>query len=137
MPPPQQRCALPLLLAPRQRRSEPLHVQAPLKVLSEILHHHRLARATEERVTVAIVELDHQADAAVALCGESPSTLRMLRLPIASPTSFLHTGPPSPYQRGACAESHSKLTPPSFPSTTSTSTQTTFASHLSEPPPRL
>jgi hypothetical protein len=75
------------------------------------------------------------ANAAIALRSESPSALCMLRLPVASPTSFPRAGPPSPHQRGACAESRSKLTSQSFPSATSASTRTTFAGHLPEPPP--
>jgi hypothetical protein len=66
------------------------------KVLSETLHHRHLARAAGERVAMAVVELDRQADAAVTLHGELPSTLHMLRLPVASPTSFPCAGPPSP-----------------------------------------
>jgi hypothetical protein len=52
---------------------------------------------------------------AVTLHGELPSALHMLRLPVASSTSFPCAGPPSPHQRIACAESCSKLTSPSFP----------------------
>jgi hypothetical protein len=45
----------------------------------------------------------------------SPSVLHMLWFPVASPTSFLRTGPPSPRQRRAGAESCSKPTSSSFP----------------------
>jgi hypothetical protein len=89
--------------------------RTPPEVLSEILRPCRLARAAGERVIVAIVELDRQADVVVALHGELLSTLCMLRFLVASPTSLPRAGSSSPYQRRACTEIRSKPTSLSFP----------------------
>jgi hypothetical protein len=89
--------------------------RTPLEVLSEILRPHHLALAARELVTVAIVELDRQADATIALHCDSPSMVCMLRLSVASPTSFPCVGPSSPRQRRACTDSRSKPTSLSFP----------------------